>query len=387
MLLATFPEKAHSSMKRIVALVLFLIARGLPAWAQPSSPNPGPTAVISASASGSFEGESVTITVTFSEDVSGLSPVEIQVENAKRANPVVVSASVYTVDLIPKSGGVITAWLPSGAAQSARGNGNQASNLFSIDYTGMPSGHCASFADLAGQDWIKRVTLFDGANTLAPILLDQLSSKTGGYADYTAVDTVSLYKTSTYTVRIRPGRLDETRLEAYRVWIDYNRDGLFFGDGELVYARNLTDLTSVWGTFVVPDTALAGITRMRVQLKHDQVPFSPCENFSRGEVEDYAIRLEEAVPLMLSEGSAEQLRIAPNPAVSEARFYQEFPSSQPYTVRLLDMQGREWYRQAYAPSSRADALLPLQGLPAGLYLGVVEQASGLQSVSRLLVLP
>jgi GEVED domain/Secretion system C-terminal sorting domain len=84
-----------------------------------------------------------------------------------------------------------------------------------------------------------------------------------------------------------------------KVWIDYNQDGTFDPITELAVSGtgNYTSVNGsvISGAPVIPSTALAGVTGMRIMLFED--PFSnPCSapSFSAGEVEDYLVDIQLA---------------------------------------------------------------------------------------------
>ncbi|WP_370897681.1 fibronectin type III domain-containing protein [Chryseobacterium gossypii] len=83
------------------------------------------------------------------------------------------------------------------------------------------------------------------------------------------------------------------------VWIDFNRNGIF-ENNEQVLASPSNTTSPVTGTFNVP-TAAAGAysgnltTRMRVIIRESTAP-TPCGSFTWGEVEDYAVKLIDLQP-------------------------------------------------------------------------------------------
>jgi hypothetical protein len=249
----------------------------------------------------------------------------------------------------------------------------------------MPDNYCASSGSLVGEEWIKRVqVLQQGA-----LLMDNFSGRDGGYGDYTStVEAPRIAVGKACQVTVAPGRRDLARQQAYKVWIDWNRDGDFRDAGELIFSRNLTDLALVKGNFSVPADASLGYTRMRVQMKHAQVPFASCEGFSRGEVEDY--RLEVVSPSLqpsrlgqgASKGWAEEAPLAsfsvyPNPASGTAQVQLAGVG----TVELLSLDGRVLH------SAIAEGLhqIPLSGLPAGLYVVAFTNSQGNRQTVKLSV--
>ena len=84
---------------------------------------------------------------------------------------------------------------------------------------------------------------------------------------------------------------------AIRVWIDWDQNGDFTEPGETVVSANFFTPATITESFVVPTSALAGTTRMRVAMKMEEAcghaAIEPCalpESFGwHGEIEDYDI--------------------------------------------------------------------------------------------------
>ena len=138
--------------------------------------------------------------------------------------------------------------------------------------------YCTSQGNSVSDEYIGRVELGT---------IDNASGANSGYTNFTAIST-ELTKGSTATITITPTWTGTVYSEGYAVWIDYNQNGSFTDDGELVFSQGATKNTSVGGSFTVSESALDGETRMRVSMKYNGIPTS-CETFNYGEVEDYTI--------------------------------------------------------------------------------------------------
>ncbi|HRH36851.1 MAG TPA: GEVED domain-containing protein, partial [Flavobacteriales bacterium] len=83
------------------------------------------------------------------------------------------------------------------------------------------------------------------------------------------------------------------------VWIDFNQDQDFLDAGETVFVSAIGAVTAYTGNVLVPATAVAGLTRMRVRMHdtHDGSQYinvfndTPCGVASYGEVEDYSVNI------------------------------------------------------------------------------------------------
>lgn len=163
-------------------------------------------------------------------------------------------------------------------AKDAAGNISGYSNTVNVTTASNTVTYCASQGNNTNDEYINRVQLGSINNT---------SGNNGGYADFTNLST-TLVKGVSNTITITPTWTGRVYREAYRVWIDYNRDGDFTDSGEQVYTRSRTTSSSISGSFTVPSSALNGATRMRVSMKYN-ANSTPCETFSYGEVEDYTV--------------------------------------------------------------------------------------------------
>jgi len=115
-----------------------------------------------------------------------------------------------------------------------------------------------------------------------------------GYADFTHVN-IPLTIGHNYRLRIKGRFYGVTFKEHWKVWIDFDKDGIF-QETETVLTLQ-TDEPSlgidnilVEQVITVPASAKAGPTTMRIAMRRDDMP-TPCEQFENGEVEDYTIEL------------------------------------------------------------------------------------------------
>ncbi len=134
--------------------------------------------------------------------------------------------------------------------------------------------------------------------------LGDFSNKSGKddtpYADYTDMAGPILAIDSTYEVLLIPGFDPRAFSEYFRIWIDYNQDGIF-SSNELALDPGSAVRDTLTGSIVIPSDAVTGNTRMRVVMNFN-VAGSACQlsgngNSVPGEVEDYCVTIvEEIVP-------------------------------------------------------------------------------------------
>jgi hypothetical protein len=110
------------------------------------------------------------------------------------------------------------------------------------------------------------------------------------YTYYSAL-TANVVGGSTYNVSAQSG---PTYPQGFRVWIDYNHDGVFSAS-ESVF-NTASSLTAQTGTVTIPMTAINGTTRMRVSARWNNTVLATevCNNPGYGEFEDYNVNITGA---------------------------------------------------------------------------------------------
>ena len=111
---------------------------------------------------------------------------------------------------------------------------------------------------------------------------------TSGYHDYSCTLNANLVVGQSYPISVRT---TTNAAQNVRVWIDYNNDGAFIGNNELVFSSN--NATNHSGTFTTPAAALLGV-RLRLRVAADYalgtVPTS-CSTPVYSQDEDYSVTL------------------------------------------------------------------------------------------------
>lgn len=114
------------------------------------------------------------------------------------------------------------------------------------------------------------------------------------YTDYTNVTPAALFKGSTYNFKIT-AITDDIGLfsSTASVYIDLNQDGIFDPNTERVVNGNINTISHIFGsTYTIPNTALIGVTGMRVICDAGFGITSPCLQPYMGEVEDYLVKID-----------------------------------------------------------------------------------------------
>jgi hypothetical protein len=78
-----------------------------------------------------------------------------------------------------------------------------------------------------------------------------------------------------------------------RVWIDWNKDGVFGTGSEEIFLSSSSS-KYFFTTITIPADAPPGLTRLRARINYTGT-MSPCGTTTYGEVEDYSINITEAI--------------------------------------------------------------------------------------------
>lgn len=177
--------------------------------------------------------------------------------------------------------------------------------------------YCQSKGDFPWHEWISGVKLANLNNT----------SGKSGYSDFTT-QTVNLVKGTATAFTGTCSFSYETANEYWKVWIDYNKNGVFEEPSELAFSTTMTapapgtPSKTVTGNITVPATAQGGNTRMRISMKNGSAP-TACETIPFGEVEDYTVNI---TPLIVSNMVAPDGQ-TPDQAIHDVFFFEAAKSA------------------------------------------------------------
>ncbi|RTY95986.1 M4 family metallopeptidase [Flavobacterium sp. GT3R68] len=171
-----------------------------------------------------------------------------------------------------------TAYTFSVKAKDAAGNVSASSNVVNVTTQASTVTYCVSKGNSVADEYIDYVNIGGIANT---------TGGNAGYGNFT--NLVGNVPYGSNTILFSAGFSGAAYTEYWKIWIDYNKNGVF-DTTELVVSGTSAVSTNLTSTFTVPTTALAGTTRMRVSMKYS-VAQTACETFSYGEVEDYTVNI------------------------------------------------------------------------------------------------
>ena len=131
--------------------------------------------------------------------------------------------------------------------------------------------------------------------------------------------------------------VDNTYDEGLAMWIDFNQDG-DFNDVNEYYPFAVLTSGALTGTFIIPSSAISGITRLRVACRRNVVPAAnqTCGGYDYGEFEDYKINIT---------GGVANTNILWTPstyltsALGETVAINNITSATTYTVTVTDING------------------------------------------------
>ncbi|WBO83704.1 GEVED domain-containing protein [Hymenobacter yonginensis] len=215
--------------------------------------------------------------------------------------------------------------------------------------------YCASKGTSVAYEFIDYVKLGTIART---------SGADAGYYNGTALST-TLAAGSAQTISYSAGFAGTAYTEYFKVYIDYNQNGLFTDAGELVVnAAGSSSTATRTSTFTVPTTAKSGSTRMRVVMS-DASATTSCNSYSYGETEDYTVTISGGTARTSARLASTDYSVYPNPATSVLNI--ALPADRDLSavsVKVYDVRGAEQRQATYSPEGQLD----VSGLSKGVYM-------------------
>jgi serine protease len=224
----------------------------------------------------------------------------------------------------------------------------------------------------ANSEWIAQVTIHDLVNATA---------SDGGYAYYGHLP-LTLVTGETYPITCAPGYAGFSFTEYFKVWADWNADGVF-ATNEVIFDPGSPTTQPVSGDFTVPAWVTPGHIRIRVGMSYKgnfgggALPVT-CGAIQYGETEDYCALVTQTVSVApVTAAEVLSMQLYPNPATGKSHVEIPFDG----VIRVQDTAGRT-LREF---SAKAGETGMITGLPAGMYLVTATDGRGAHLMRRLVM--
>ena len=156
----------------------------------------------------------------------------------------------------------------------------------------------------------------------------------------------------------------------FAVFIDWNQDGEFTGDEIIEISETITNSTgyddeSAVQSITIPESALEGVTRMRVKKIFGTTSYlDPCLGASFGQAQDYSINVSST--MSTRDLTASKLGVYPNPANDVLNI----AGKEVQIVKVYNVLGQQMKVTHFNNS------VNVQGLASGTYVLQVEDVEG-----------
>lgn len=240
--------------------------------------------------------------------------------------------------------------------------------------------YCEAGATSSEYEWIESVSIGDVTNQ---------SGNDGGYGDFTDQEIIAT-EGSTLLFSLMPGADTHNYPEYWNIWIDYNQDGDFQDEDEVVLA--LEGHRGMYiDQFVIPPHAKSGRTRIRVAMKWGD--FSPaCGQTGWGEVEDYTLLIQPAAEAKTIESptiaagiveQALQVQVYPNPSSDWLRVRWDGALEKLSSWKLIAPSGKIIQQEIVAAGADQNSLeIEVSHLQTAVYyLELIDQKGNRETVS------
>ncbi|MFN6945030.1 MAG: GEVED domain-containing protein, partial [Cytophagaceae bacterium] len=192
----------------------------------------------------------------------------------------IISSSKIEV-LVPSraTSGSITITNPEGSASSTG------------DFIILPMQYCESGANFDGDTKINFVKL--GA------INNNTTDECHTYRDFSHLST-DVFVGQTFNLEVGVGTCGSEYVKVTKVFIDWNHNGSFDDEGDLVFVSDVYDYTtSLSAVITVPEYVDLGERRMRIVCREtdDHNEISSCGKYSYGETQDYTLMVSESPDL------------------------------------------------------------------------------------------
>lgn len=234
--------------------------------------------------------------------------------------------------------------------------------------------YCESKGKISFYEYIDIVELGEFTNQ---------SGNDNGYGNYKEMN-INFPVDETLSVNLYPKHPYFAYQEYWRIWIDLNQDGDFEDKNELRLQGSGDG--PIQGKISLPQSTIPGITTMRITMKYGSFP-EPCETFSFGEVEDYAVNIISGLNLsnnsiytkaIANNGqfttSNKCIKLFPNPAKDHLSIQFLYESSEYTSFSIVDIYGHSIMRKVInTPEPKQIITVDTDLFLPGIYLLILDQ--------------
>jgi len=234
----------------------------------------------------------------------------------------------------------------------------------------------------------KGSTGYEYINKIVLGTINNTSGNNNGYGDYTALST-DLTAGNAATIALTPGFTGTSYTEYWRVFIDFNHNGVFTDAGEGLGGGSGTG--TVNKTFTVPATATNGATRMRIIMHYGSARTNTCGTFTDGEVEDYTVNISGGTLAAFATAKTlpnAAILVTPNPAKgNNVKIELQLVQRTPVTLKVTDLLGRTLHVDNNVSLSAGKNVYSVNGLNlrSGTYIIVAEQNNKVVARTQFIV--
>jgi len=160
-----------------------------------------------------------------------------------------------------------------------------------IDINTVANCYCTPTTTGGTTYYISGLTTTGGSTNIAKTIS---AGSATGYQNFFTTDEVIINRGDSlaYSINVAGGSN-----YGFAIWVDFNQDGTF-QSSEQVLTTSAYEYPPKTGKFKIPNTAVVGSTRMRVLAAYTPSnPSDPCTNSGSGEYQDYAITIQQPVPV------------------------------------------------------------------------------------------
>ncbi len=246
--------------------------------------------------------------VDFGEGVSGFSPSDLLITNGTASNFTSSDNRVYSFNVNPIPGSVVSFNVPAGAVNDAAGNTSVAASPLSFQTIILDFGDApASYPTLLANDGATHVV--SGPRLGSKVDFEQNgqpSIAANGDGDDEDGVTFGLIKVgqAIASANVNLQNATSARVDA---WIDFNANGSWEAS-ERILSNSRVYAGSQSLNFVVPQTAIVGETYARVRVS-SAGGLLPTGQASDGEVEDYRVLITEDATISLPQGNSNDVTL------------------------------------------------------------------------------